>query len=266
MPTLEEARTVARFLHALGGGAEVRRKAAARELSRGDPLDANELVGHLISLARQGWEPATCVLSDFLAALQRESEHIPHVHALRRLAHVQSLDTVADLFAQGPARRQMDADAAARADAHAFSQSLGHLKQQARLTRDPDTLSRLATVSNPSVLRNVLINPRLTEDLVVRIAARRPARPEPLLEIWRSSRWSVRHAVRRALVFNPYLPPDVGAKIVPLLNTGDLRELVSDKSVHASLRAQADRLLAEGPDAARASRQPLELDEHPDVD
>jgi len=246
MPTLDEARTVARFIHALSGGAEVRRKAAARELSRGDPLDANELVGHLISLARGGWEPASCVLSDFMSALEREAEHIPHVGALRRLAHVQSLDTVADLFAQGPAKREMDPDAAARADANAFSQSLGHLKQQARLTRDPDTLSRLATVSDPSVLRNVLINPRLTEDLVVRIAARRPARPEPLLEIWRSPRWSVRHAVRRALVFNPYLPPEVGAKLVPLLNSSDLRELTRDNGVHPSLRAQAARLLEEG--------------------
>jgi hypothetical protein len=256
MPTLEDARTVARFLHALSGGAEVRRKAAARELGRRDPLDTNELVGHLISLARQGWQPANCVLSDFMAALELEAEQIPHVDALRRLAHVQSLDSVADLFVQAPPQKEFDEDAAARADATAFSQSLGHLKQQARLTRDPDTLSRLATVSNPSVLRNVLINPRLTEDLVVRIAARRPARPEPLVEIWKSPRWSVRHAVRRALVFNPYLPPEVGAKIVPLLNTKDLRELAQDSAVHAALREQARRLLAESPEARRAAESP----------
>ncbi|WIG92594.1 hypothetical protein [Myxococcus sp. SDU36] len=252
MPTQEDARRVARFIHALSGGAEVRRKAAARELAWRDPLDSNELVGHLIALSRAGWGPASCALSDFMAALAQEAEHIPHVESLRRLAHVQSLDTVADLFAQGPAKLEMDADAAARADANVFSQSLGHLKQQARLTRDPDTLSRLATVSNPTVLRNVLINPRLTEELVVRIAARRPARPEPLIEIWKSPRWSVRHAIRRALVFNPYLPPETGAKIVPLLNTADLRELVSNAALHPALRAQASRLLAEGHGAGPA--------------
>src|SRR5688500_13151222 len=135
MPTLDEARTVARFLHALSGGAEVRRKAAARELGRRDPLDTNELVGHLIFLARQGWQPANCVLSDFMAALEQEAAQIPHVDALRRLAHVQSLDSVADLFVQAPPKKEFDEDAAARADATAFSQSLGHLKQQARLTR-----------------------------------------------------------------------------------------------------------------------------------
>ncbi|RKG96645.1 hypothetical protein D7V97_35330 [Corallococcus sp. CA053C] len=243
MPTLDEARALARNLHALGGGATVRRKAAARELARREPFDTNELIGHLLSLARAGEAPATCVLSDFMAALDQESEHIPHVDALRRMAHVQSLEAVADLFAQGPARKELDADAAARADALAANQSLGHLKQQARLTRDPDVLSRLATVSNPAVLRNVLLNPRLTEPLVVRIAARRPARPEPLVEIWKTPRWSVRHAVRRALVFNPYLPPEVGAKIVPLLNASDLRELVADTGLLPALRQQAARLL-----------------------
>ncbi|MBN1209929.1 MAG: hypothetical protein JXB05_34075 [Myxococcaceae bacterium] len=246
MPTREQARNLVLRLHGLSGGSEILRKAAARELARFDPLDANELMGHLISLARSGWEPATHVLSAFVTALAMEAAEMPYADELRRLAQVQSLPTVADLFAEGPARQEMDPGAAAKADARAFTQSLGHLKQQARLTRDPDVLSRLATVSNPLVVRNALLNPRLTEALVVRMAARRPARPEPLVEIWKSARWSVRHAVRRALVFNPYLPPEVGAKIVPLLNGTDLAELAADSSVHSSLREQAARLLEQG--------------------
>jgi hypothetical protein len=247
MPTREQARNLVLRLHGLGGGSGILRKAAARELARLDPLDANELVGHLISLARSGWEPATHVLSAFVTALAMEASHIPYADALRRLAQVQSLPMVADLFAEGPARQELDAGAAAKADARVFTQSLGHLKQQARVTRDPDVLARLVTASNPAVVRNALLNPRLTEPLVVRMAARRPARPEPLVEIWRSPRWSPRHAVRRALVFNPYLPPEVGAKIVPLLNVTDLAELSSDTSVHPSLREQAARLIQESP-------------------
>lgn len=246
MPTPEQAKNLALRLHGLAGGAEILRKAVARELARLDPLDANELVGHLISLARSGWEPATHILTACVTALGMEAAQIPYAEELRRLAQVQSLPTVADLFADGPARQEMDAGAAAKADARVFTQSLGHLKQQARVTRDPDVLARLATVSDPSVVRNALLNPRLTEALVVRMAARRPARPEPLLEIWRSPRWSVRHAVRRALVFNPYLPPEVGAKIVPLLNGTDLAELAGAFSVHPSLREQAERLLEQG--------------------
>ncbi|XXF76657.1 hypothetical protein P2318_26915 [Myxococcaceae bacterium GXIMD 01537] len=245
--TREEAQGLARKLHALGGGVEVVRKAAARELARRDPLEANELIHHLLTLSREGWGPASCVLGSLVSALGTEAERIPRVEALRRLAHIQSLDAVADLFAEGPARQEMDPGAAAKADAQAFSQSLGHLKQAARLTRDPDVLARMATLSDPMVVRNALINPRLTEPVVVRMAARRPARPEPLLEIWRSQKWSARHSVRRALVFNPYLPPEVGAKIVPLLSALDLRELARDAGLHPSLREQARRLLEVGP-------------------
>jgi len=247
MPTLEQARNLALRLHGLSGGAEILRKAVARELGRLDPLDANELIGHLISLARSGWEPASHILSACVTALGLEAAQIPYAEELRRLAQVQSLPTVADLFADGPAQQEMDKRAAAKADSRVFTQSLGHLKQQARLTRDPDLLARLATASDPSVVRNALLNPRLTEPLVVRMAARRPARPEPLVEIWKSPRWSVRHTVRRALVFNPYLPPEVGAKIVPLLNVMDLAELAGDSSVHPSLREQAARLLEQDP-------------------
>jgi hypothetical protein len=244
MPTREEAKSVVRRLQALSASPEIVRKAAARELARMDPLDANELLHHVLFLVRSGWEPAQGALAAFLAALGQEAEQIPYADSLRRLAEIQSLDAVADLYETAPARQELDAGAAAKADAKVLTQSLGHLKQQARLTRDPDMLARLVTVSNPSVVRNALLNPRLTEALVVRMAARRPARPEPLMEIWKASRWSCRHAVRRALVFNPYLPPEVGTKIVPLLNASDLAELVSDASVHPSLREQASRLLA----------------------
>jgi hypothetical protein len=244
MPTREEAKSVVRRLQALSASPEIVRKAAARELARMDPLDANELLHHVLFLVRSGWEPAQGALAAFLAALGQEAEQIPYADSLRRLAEIQSLDAVADLYETAPARQELDAGAAAKADAKVLTQSLGHLKQQARLTRDPDVLARLVTVSNPSVVRNALLNPRLTEALVVRMAARRPARPEPLMEIWKASRWSCRHAVRRALVFNPYLPPEVGTKIVPLLNASDLAELVSDASVHPSLREQASRLLA----------------------
>ena len=139
--------------------------------------------------------------------------------------------------------QEYDEDAAKRADAKLFTQSLGHMKTQARLTKNPDQLARLAVASNAEVVRNVLINPRLTEDIVVRIAARRPARPEPLLEIWRSAKWSSRPTVRRALAFNPYFPPEVGTKIVPLLSVSDLKELSRDNFVHPALKEQAIALL-----------------------
>ena len=123
-----------------------------------------------------------------------------------------------------------------------FTQPLGHLKQQARLTRDPDELARLATASDPSVVRNALINPGSPSPWWC--ASRRAARPpEPLVELWKCSHWSPRPAVRRALVFNPYLPPELGAKIVPLLRARTWR---SPERQETRLRAKA-LLLLRGP-------------------
>jgi len=247
VPSRDEAQTVARRLHALAGDPVILRKAAARELAGRHPVDANELIDQLLSLSREGWEPAGCVLGAFVSALGLESTSIPHVETLKRLANIQSLLAVELLFPEGSPLRELDPVAAARADAKLTSLPLGYLKQRARATRNPDELARFAIISNPSVVRNALLNPRLTEEGVVRIAARRPARPEPLLEIWKSPRWSSRHAVRRALVFNPYLPPEIGAKIVPLLNRTDWEELAHDAGVHPSLREQAKLLLREEP-------------------
>ncbi len=230
-------------LHALGGGAQVVRKAAARLLARLAPTDATELLREVMRLARDGWDPAICVLPAFTRALDMEAASIPYASSLRRVAALQELNEVALLFTDAPAHREYELEAAKRADSKLFSQPLGRLKQTARLTRNPDELAKLAVATDPAVIRNVLINPRLTEALVVRIAARRPARPEPLVEIWRSARWSMRPLVRKALVFNPYFPPDVAAKIVPLLSGAELRELANDASVHPVIREQAKVLL-----------------------
>jgi hypothetical protein len=243
MSTLAEAQALVRFIHALAGGPEVRRKAAARALARVHATEATELLQHLLELTRGGWESARCVMGAVVAALAHEAEEIPHAAALRRLAGIQDLPLVEDLFADGPAAKEMRQDAAARSDAMLFTESLGHLKSKARLTRDPDEMARLAAAANAAVVRQLLLNPRLTEAVVVRIAARRPARPEPLIEIWRSTRWFARHAVKRALAFNPYLPPEVGSKIVPLLTATDWRELADYRAVHESIRDQARQLL-----------------------
>lgn len=244
MASLDEARRVAQRLHALSGGIELVRKAAARELAARGPVEANELLENLIALSRVGEHPAVCALGAFVSALGLEQQDLPAAEQLRRVAQVLELPRVEALFDESPPKLEFELRAAAKADARAFSDSLGHLKSRARTTRDPDELARLVMVSNPAVIQNALLNPRLTEALVVRMAARRPARPEPLIEIWRSPRWSVRRGVRRALVFNPYLPPEVGVKIVPLLSTQDLTELIRAQSLHDSLRREAALLLA----------------------
>lgn len=240
------ATDIVRRLVVLSGGDEVRRKAAARVLAERDPMAATELLREVQVLARKGHSGAAVALHAFSRALELESAAIPHIDVLQRAASMSGSETVELLFSQGEAAMAYDPAAAARADAKLFTQPLGVLKSRARLTQNPDEMARFAVASNAAVVRELLRNARLTEDVVVRIAARRPARPEPLVEIWRSERWTTRPMVRKALAFNPYLPVEVGARIVPLLSKAELVELSRDSGVHPSLRAQASALLEAG--------------------
>jgi hypothetical protein len=237
-----QAREHVRRLSVLGGGPLVVRRAAARLLGGLPESGATELLSQVLQLSLERWEPAVKTLPAFLRALEEDGDAIGHLESLQRVAALHEQVEVEQLFTEGQPSREYDSDAAKRADAKLSSLPLGVMRSRARLTRNIDELERLAIVSNPLVVREVLKNPRLTEPLVVRIAARRPARPEPLVEIWRST-WARRPTVRRALAFNPYLPPEVGAKVLPLLSRADLTELRADASVHPALRDQAARLL-----------------------
>jgi hypothetical protein len=100
---------------------------------------------------------------------------------------------------------------------------------------------------HPLVIRNLLGNPRLIEDDVIRMAARRPASPEAVLEIARHPRWSQRARVRMAIVQNPGTPPEVAVPLVRLLIRPELMQVAAAPDVPAVVRAAAAELLARRP-------------------
>ncbi len=118
------------------------------------------------------------------------------------------------------------------------SKTLGHRKTLAR-QHDKDMLARLAQDQDASVVHNVLANALTTEAQVVRMAARRPARAEVLVEIYQSPRWNTSRAVRRALALNPYTPVEVALQVVSLLLTQDLSDVASNRNLHPSVRLAA---------------------------
>jgi len=251
----EQALHFVRRMHAVAGGAGLRRHAVARALRELAPPDAARMLSELLVLSRSGDDAALCVLGAVLSAL--EDPHLARevTDALSLLPPEVLGEEVAALLASGPAWRTLQDEVGEAADARTFTETLGFLKTLARTARDPDALSRLAQASSPAVVRNLLLNPRLTEDRVVRLAARRPAGTGPLVEVWRS-RWGQRHAVRRALVLNPYLPPEVGVKVLPLLFRADWEEVAKDGGLHPSLRAEARSLLALGRTEVAGSERP----------
>lgn len=119
--------------------------------------------------------------------------------------------------------------------------TLGERKSLAR-RRDRDVLTRVMRDPHPDVVRILLSNPSLTEDDVVRLAARRPVDPRTLLAIVHEPRWSVRLGVRRALVQNPWCPLGVALLLVPHLTSPDLLELERSADLRVPLREMAAML------------------------
>jgi hypothetical protein len=106
--------------------------------------------------------------------------------------------------------------------------SLGERRSLARRP-DRNSLEKLLLDPEPLVIRNLLHNPRLTEDDVLRLASRRPGRPEVLAEIYASRRWVCRSRIQLALILNPYNRSEIGLRLVPLL-TGEALEQVARES------------------------------------
>lgn len=121
--------------------------------------------------------------------------------------------------------------------------TLGERKSLARRpTRD--LLARVIRDPHPDVIRILLGNPRLVEDDVVRLCARRPVAPAVLREVFRSPRWIVRYRVRLALLKNPHTPVDLALGLVAGLAAQDAQEIAAMTGLAATLREACARLAA----------------------
>ncbi len=128
--------------------------------------------------------------------------------------------------------------------------TLGERKSLAR-THSREELLLLIRDPHPDVIRILLDNPHVTENEIVRIAAQRPAVPESLALIAKHPRWSLRHAVKRALVFNPSTPLADAIRITTTLRGQELAELATDPSLPELLRKHAAEI---GSETARRPR------------
>ncbi len=113
-----------------------------------------------------------------------------------------------------------------------------------RLLRDPD----------PSVVRNLLQNPRITEDDVVRMVARRPNHAAVLEEVAKHPKWSGSLRTRLAIVLNPYTPTYLSVPLVPLLLRHELAQVTAATTTPAVVRAAAVELLERRPPIRRSER------------
>jgi hypothetical protein len=101
----------------------------------------------------------------------------------------------------------------------------------------------LAVDPDPGVIRNLLNNPRVTEQTVLKICSRRPTVTAPLEAVLGSPRWIRRHKVRVALVKNPHLAESRAINLLVYLTKSELRQVRDDDTLESTLRLSAQRLL-----------------------
>ena len=121
--------------------------------------------------------------------------------------------------------------------------TLGERKSLAR-THDREKIMLMLRDPHPAVVTILLDNPHITEQDVIKIAASRPAVPDSLAKVAAHPRWSVRHAIKRALVLNPSTPLADAIRIATTLRPHELAELAADPSLPEPLRAHAAEVRA----------------------
>lgn len=213
----------------------------------------------LCQRAEQAEANAREALVAVVDALNAEST-LELVHRLQELAAVESLLALERLIRTpgrgtkrgddpGAPRDATDAKADARAAGIRNSRgrplTLGERKSLARRP-DRETMRRLLADPHPDVIRRCLRNPRMTEDDLIPLAARRPGQGDVLAEIARSP-WVHRPRVRLALVLNPATPVEIAVRITGLLLRPELAMVAGSPGVADALRAVCLERLARRP-------------------
>ena len=123
------------------------------------------------------------------------------------------------------------------------------LGERRALARRPNrrAFDKLLRDPHPMVIRQLLQNPKLTEDDVVRLIARRPARQEVIREVAQSLRWLSRSRVRLTIILNPGAPPEIAMPLLPVCKRTELKEVVQATEASMVLRGTALELLERRP-------------------
>jgi hypothetical protein len=236
-----DASALAKRLAALEEGS-IRARAAARALAAMEASRAVQAVAALVRGRTPQMRSAMAAVGQAFAAPGPDLDY-DRLAGLYAEAADRGLLEVTSLFVSPPAQKAWEEPRDRDPNLARFT--LGHKKALARANRDPDLLARLAAEGDPGVVYELLRNPLLTEEFAVRIAARRPCRPETLRAIFESRRWRTRPAVALALVRNPYVETAVALKLMGFLGTRDLADVAQDGTVHPLVRALAGRIAAE---------------------
>jgi hypothetical protein len=184
------------------------------------------------------------LFSALLARGEAGGEALPYEFRaeLYRAAHAAEDDQVMRVLRSSAPMERAD-EAALRLPKEIADIPLGRRRS---LAKGPvkDLLDLLAFDRDPIVIANLLLNPKITEQDVVRIAARRPIAASSLVAVFECPRWFHTPRVRVALARNPYSPVDVAIQALGTIPLADLREMRGDPDLHPDTHRQVEDELA----------------------
>jgi hypothetical protein len=128
--------------------------------------------------------------------------------------------------------------------------TVGERRSLAR-SNNRKVLEKLLRDPHPLVLRQLLGNPRLTEDDVVRLAARRPLHRAIIETLSESPRWLRRPRVRLTLLLNPGTPEGMSMPLLAVCTRPELLEVGHGVDTPLALRGSARELLERSPPLPR---------------
>ncbi len=114
----------------------------------------------------------------------------------------------------------------------------------------PAVLATLRHDPTPRVLAAVLENPRVTEGLLLPLAAGETSAPGALGLLAGHPRWGARYPIRVALCRNPRTPLATALGLLPLLKKRDLDAVAADARLLLPVRRRAELLAGGGRGAA----------------
>ncbi|MFO0756763.1 MAG: hypothetical protein U0359_09740 [Byssovorax sp.] len=218
------------------------------EIERHPVDDLALALDEVCSLAEQADPRAREVLSAAVSVFA-DPAFLDRIEELRALAARDALLALGRLFRFRDEEREREAPVDKRRIATSATGRTLTLGERKSLARRPSraAIERLLLDPDPSVIRHLLVNPRLTEDDVMRLVTRRPAHREAILEIARHPGWLARPRIRMAIVQNPGSPAGVSVPLVRLLIRPELQEVVSAADLPVEVRAAAGEQLERRP-------------------
>jgi hypothetical protein len=239
----ERAQRLARNLAALPEPA-MRRAALGEWAIEQSEDELVEVLAIILRLGRTGEAPYHLALAALIGILDGGAGGLDY-NLQRNLygrAKTRGHVDLAQLFLSAVTPERMEQPRLAALERDGRPLTLGERKQLARAA-NRELLARLLRDPDPTVIRLLLGNPRVTEADVLAIAARRPTTAEMQREIYASPRWIARYHVKRALVLNPFSPCDISTRLLALLSEHDIREVAVDGELPVPVRETAQRLL-----------------------